>query len=200
MKSYIVSKLCSDLSRALSRSGPQGRVDRQRTRMAGPRIEERSVIAELAIAEELSHHRKRTQCERRVDERFLPVQCLDCGAAWKWIFSGIGIHNLRIQLAHRAQALRLTAVAPIQRLAENILSARSVVAEIEPIAGAAQSVRERFLDGPPGFAGVDAADQDVWGISTIVLKGALMESIGDGRPLRSPEDVDAVAFSSYRAT
>ena len=51
---------------------------------------------------------------------------------------------------------------------------------------------ERFLDGLPSFARIDAANQDVWNISTIVLKRARMKASRNGRPLRSPEDVDAV--------
>jgi hypothetical protein len=73
VKSYIVSKLRCDLPRAPSRPGPQSRIDGQRTRLAGSRIEECAVIAELAIAKELSEHRKRVQRQRLIDERLLPL-------------------------------------------------------------------------------------------------------------------------------
>jgi hypothetical protein len=91
------------------------------------------VISELAVAKELSQHRKRVQRQRLIDERLLTVQCLDCRATRERIFSVSGIRNFRIQLAHCAQAVCLTAIPPIQRLAENILSAGSIVADIKPL-------------------------------------------------------------------
>src|SRR5487761_884252 len=103
----------ANLSFQFHRSGPQSRIDWQRTRMASPRVEECAVIAELAVAKELSQHRKRARREDRVDEWLLPVQCLNCGATRERIFSGIGIHNLRIQLAYCAQALCLAAIPPV---------------------------------------------------------------------------------------
>ena len=107
MKSYIVSKLCSCLSRSFSSLQPQRRIDGQRTGLAGPRIEERAVIVELAVAKELSQHRKRLQRERRVDEWLLAVQRLDCGTARKWIFPGIGIRGYNSLTVRRRSALRL---------------------------------------------------------------------------------------------
>jgi hypothetical protein len=91
------------------------------------------VIGELAIAKELSQHRKCVRRQRLIDKWLLAVECFDCGAAREWIFSGIGIRNLRIQLAHRAQTLSLAAVSAVQRLAKNILSTGSVISEIEPL-------------------------------------------------------------------
>lgn len=67
---------------------PQRRIDGQRTHLAAPRVEECAMIAELAIAKELSQHRKRVQRQRLIDERLPPVQCLDCRATRERVFSG----------------------------------------------------------------------------------------------------------------
>lgn len=57
------------------------------------------------------------------------------------------VHDLRIKFAHRAQALGLPAVARVQRLTEDVLPARGVIANVEPVAG----VIERVRDGTRGL-------------------------------------------------
>ena len=155
MKSYIVAKLCRDLARTPPCLRPQLRIDGQRTHLSRPRVEESAVVTQLAVPEELSQHGERTQRECLVDEWLLPVECLDCGTTGQRIFSGVCIDDLRIQLAHRSQALSLPAIPAVQGLTENILTAGGVVAEIKPVAGMAQCVGERLLDGLPGLARID---------------------------------------------
>ncbi len=69
--------LGSPLPWAPSRPRPQGRIDGQCARLPRFCIEERAVITELAVAKQLSQHRKRLQGQCLVDEGLLTVQRLD---------------------------------------------------------------------------------------------------------------------------
>ena len=91
------------------------------------------MMTQPAVPEKLCQHRQSTGCESLIDERFLPIESLNCRAAWQRVFSGTGIDDLGIQLAHGAQAFRFATVAPVQGLPENVLSAGRVIPEVQPV-------------------------------------------------------------------
>ena len=95
-------------------------------------------MGQLSVSKELGEHGQRARGKRLVDEWLLPVESLKSGTAGQRVFAGVGIDDFRVQFADRAQAVRLAPVARVDRLAEDILSATGIVAEIEPIARPAQ--------------------------------------------------------------
>ena len=95
------------------------------------------MMGQLAVPEELRQHGQRAGSKRLVDERLLPVEGFDRRTAWQGVLAGFCVDDLRVKFADRAQPIRLAAVARVQRLAEDILPAGGIVAEVEPIAGPA---------------------------------------------------------------
>jgi len=77
-----------------------------------------------------------TQLKKR-----LAVKSLDGGTTWQRIFTGRGVDDLWIQLADGAQPGGLPAIARVQRLAQDELSAGGIVAEIEPVGCAISGLR-----------------------------------------------------------
>lgn len=72
------SSMAMFLPGAPSRLLPLRGIDRQRIHLAGLRVEERSVMREPSVSEELRQRRQCARGERLIDKRFLPVGCLDC--------------------------------------------------------------------------------------------------------------------------
>ena len=107
------------------------------------------MMRESAVAEESCKHCKSAGGKRLVDERLLPVQRFDGGAAWQRIFTGLRIGDLRIKFTDGAQPVGLSPVTRIQRLTKDVLPARGVVAEIEPIGGGVECRCQRQRDGLP---------------------------------------------------
>ncbi len=91
------------------------------------------MVLQLSVAEEPREHRKGAHRKRLIDERLLTVQGFDGRATRQWVFRLVHIRDLGIEFADGAQALRLPTVPVVQGLSKDVLSARSVVAEIEPI-------------------------------------------------------------------
>ena len=86
----------ANLSFQFHRLRPEFWIDGQRTHLSCLRVEESTVMSELAIAKKLRQHGERARCERLIDEWLLPVQCLDGRTARQWIFPGIYIDDLRV--------------------------------------------------------------------------------------------------------
>src|ERR1700676_5047196 len=114
---------------------PKLRIDGQRTHLSCLRVEKGAVVGQLTIAKELGKHGKSARCESLIDERLLSVQCLNRRAAWQRIFASISVDDLRVEFADRSQAVCLPAIARIERLAKNILSAGRIVTQIDLIIG-----------------------------------------------------------------
>ena len=91
------------------------------------------MMTQSAVPEKLRQHRQSTGCESLIDERLLAIESLNCGAAWQRVFSGTGIDNLGIQLAHGAQTFRFATVARVQGLPQNVLPAGRVIPEVQPV-------------------------------------------------------------------
>ena len=96
------------------------------------------MVAQPAIPKQLRQRGEGTGRECLIDERFLPVEGLNRRAARQGVFPDVGIDDLGIQLAHGSQSLSFAAIARIEWLTENVLAARRVIAQIEPIARVAQ--------------------------------------------------------------
>jgi hypothetical protein len=61
-------------------------------------------------------------------------------------------------------------VARVQRLAEDVLAAGGIVAEIEPVACPIPSPGQCALDRLAGRAGIDATDEQVRGLVVVPLQ------------------------------
>ena len=154
------------------------------------------MVGQLTVAKELGQHGKSARSESLIDERLLPVQGLNRRAARQRIFAGIRVGDLRVEFTDRSQPVRLPAIACIERLAKNILSAGRIIAQIKPIIGLAQSSRKGIFNGFARAASIDTTDHKIRAPVMPALQRARMEVIWDRRPTRTPEQVDAVDEST----
>jgi hypothetical protein len=140
------------------------------------------VVGESSIPEQPRQHGERARRESLIDEWLLQFECFDGGAAWEWVFARIGIDNLGKQFA----------VPRVQWLAENELTAGVVVAKIEPAARSVPCFRQCPLNPLACFACIDTTDDEIWRVVDGSTQRAFIEERGFRRPLRTPEQVDAI--------
>ena len=103
-------------------------------------------MAKPAIPEASRHHGQRACRQRLIDERLLPFERLDRGATGQGVFAGCSIGNLRVKLSDCSQPFCLPTVPTIERLAQDKLPARRIVAEIEPVGDVARLPGHASLD------------------------------------------------------
>src|SRR5215469_2866734 len=98
--------------------------------------------------------------QRRVDERFLPVEGFRRTAAGEPVSVKVSLDDLREKFGNRAQAEPVAPISPIQRFSEHKLPAVRVVAQIQPVIYFTP-IRRTLRNCAPSLPGVDAADYDV---------------------------------------
>lgn len=81
------NSLCAFLARTLFRppsccAFPQLRINGHDMHTSALCVVEGSMVADLSIAEEPGHHRKRTRGEDLIGIGFLTLECFDGAAAW----------------------------------------------------------------------------------------------------------------------
>ena len=90
-------------------------------------------MGECAVAKEPRKHSERACRQHLIDEWLLSFERLRRTATGQRIFACFRIRNLRIELRNGSQPDRAAVVCGVQRLAEHILTAARVVAEVEPL-------------------------------------------------------------------
>jgi hypothetical protein len=118
-------------------------------------------MAKSAVTEESCQHGQGARRESLIDERLLAFESLDRRTTRQRIFADRFIGNLRIELGDRSQPFRLPTVPAVQRLAQNKLSARCIVSEIEPIRNIARSLHYASLDHTARRSRVHTPDQKI---------------------------------------
>ena len=93
-------------------------------------------MGERAVAKEPRQHSECACRQHLIDEWLLPFECLRRAATGQRVLACFRIRNLRIEFRNGSQPDRVAAVCGVQRLAEHILTAARVVAEVEPVDGA----------------------------------------------------------------
>ena len=93
-------------------------------------------MGESAVAKEPRQHSECACRQHLIDERLLPFERLRCAATGQRVLACFRIRNLWIKFRNGSEAGRAAVVRCVQRLAEHILTAACVVAEIEPVDGA----------------------------------------------------------------
>jgi hypothetical protein len=86
----------------------------------------------------------------------LPFQRFPRRATRQIVSAGCRIDDLRVEFADGSEPLSFAPLGSIQRLAENILAAGDVIAEVEPVSGFLAG--QNFVDGPPRSTRVDAIE------------------------------------------
>ena len=93
-------------------------------------------MGQRAVAKEPRQHSECACRQHLIDEWLLPFKRLCRAATRQRVLARLRIRNLRIELRNGSQPDRAAVVCGVQRLAEHILTAARVVAEVEPVDGA----------------------------------------------------------------
>ena len=118
-------------------------------------------MGERAVAKEPRKHSERAGCQHLIDEWLLPFERLRRTATGQRVLACFRIRNLRIELCNGSQPDRAAVVCGVQRLAEHILTAARVVAEVEPVDGAVIRPGDRGQDSLPRCPCIDTANNQV---------------------------------------
>ena len=94
------------------------------------------MMGDRAVAKEPRKHGERACRQHLIDEWLLPFERLCRAATGQRVLACFRIHDLRIEFRNCSEPGRGPAVRGVQRLAEHILTAACVVAEVEPVDGA----------------------------------------------------------------
>ena len=138
--------------------------------------------------------RKHSECACRqhlIDERFLPLERLRRTATGQRVLACFRIRNFRIKLCNGSQPDSRAAIRGVQRLAEHILTAARIVAEVEPVDGAVIRPGDRGQDGLPRRPCIDTPNNQVRACR-IGSQRILMKVLGVRLPSQTPEKIDAV--------
>jgi hypothetical protein len=120
-------------SGAGSSPSPNVRIHGQSSHLSGHGIEKAAVMAQFSISEQSGQRGESTGCQSLINERFLPFKRLLGGTTRKGIFSRGGVCDLGIEFTNRTESTGFAHIAAVQRLTKDILTARCVIAEIQPI-------------------------------------------------------------------
>ena len=148
-------------------------------------------MGERAVAKEPRQHGECARREHLIDEWLLPFERLRRAATGQRILACFRIRNLRIEFRNGSQPGRAAAVRGVQRLAEHILTAARVVAEVEPVDGAVIPSGDRGQDGLPRRPCIDTANNQVR-TCRIGSQGILVKVLRVRLPPQTPEEINAV--------
>ena len=112
---------------------PEVRVHRDSGYLTVFRVKEPAMMAKPAVPEKPRQHGQSARGESLIDIRLLSLERLDSGTTGQGFFASGRVGNFRIKLGDRPQSVRLAAIPAVERLAQNILPTRRVVAEIKPV-------------------------------------------------------------------
>ena len=148
-------------------------------------------MGEDTVAKEAREHRQRTCRQHLIDEWLLPFERLRRAATGQRVLACFRIRNLRIELCNGSQPDRAAVVCGVQRLAEHILTAARVVAEVEPVDGAVIRSGDCGQDGLPRRPCIDTANNQVRACR-IGSQRILVKVLGVRLPPETPEEIDPV--------
>ena len=140
---------------------PEIRVHGEGADEPGSGVKESAMMAQPAVTEESSQHRQGACRKSLIDERFLPLKRFNCGTAGQRVFANGRISNLRIEFADRPQPCRFPPAPAVQRLAEDKLPTRCVIAKIEPVGDVARLPGHAALNDTLRRARVHTGDQEI---------------------------------------
>ena len=148
-------------------------------------------MGERAVAKEPRKHCERACRQHLIDEWLLPFERLRRAATGQRVLARFRIRNLRIEFRNGSQPDRAAAVCGVQRLAEHILTAACVVAEVEPVDGAVIRSGDCGQDGLPRRPCIDTANNQVR-TCRIGSQRILVKVLRVRLPPQTPEEIDAV--------
>src|SRR5215472_1021884 len=125
---------------------PEVRVHRDSGYLTVFRVKEPAMMAKPAVPEKPRQHGQSARGESLIDIRLLSLERLDSGTTGQGFFASGRVGNFRIKLGDRPQSVRLAAIPAVERLAQNILATRRVVAKIEPVRDVARPRNQASLD------------------------------------------------------
>jgi len=148
-------------------------------------------MGERAVAKEPRKHSERACRQHLIDEWLLPFECLSRAATGQRVLACLRIHDLRIEFRNCSEPGRGAPVCSVQRLAEHILAAARVVAEVEPVDGAVIPTGDSRDDRLPSRPCIDTANNQVRA-SRIGSQRILVKVLRVRLPLEAPEEIDPV--------
>ena len=148
-------------------------------------------MGEAAVVKEPRQHSECACRQHLIDKWLLAFECLRRAATRQRILARFRICDLRIEFRNGSQPGRVMAVRGVQRLAEYILAAARIVAEVEPVDCAVIRSGDRGQDGLSRRPRIDTADNQVrnrrMGSQRILVKVLRVRL-----PLEAPEEIDTV--------
>src|SRR5581483_11359418 len=146
---------------AIAQSSPVFRVDRQGLYSSYRRkTDEGTVIRDRPVSKRASKQGESVIGQRRIDERFLPVEGFRCATTREAISVKIRLDHFGEEFGNRAEPEPVAPIPSIQRLSEHILPTVGVVTQVQPVIHFAPIFRA-LCDGRSCLTRVDTADYDV---------------------------------------